>query len=86
MIVNSTNEALNDKNPVSERIHKISGPLLKEEVRQDLQCKKCIFLNILTFILCAQVCKEYFIREYVDNGLIIDKFLLNKKCIECYEY
>ena len=38
MIVNSTNEALNDKNPVSERIHKVAGPLLREEVRYELQC------------------------------------------------
>lgn len=37
VIVNSTNEALNDKNPVSERIHKVAGPLLREEVRQELQ-------------------------------------------------
>ena len=37
--MNSTNEALNDKNPVSERIHKVAGPLLREEVRQELQCK-----------------------------------------------
>lgn len=37
VIINSTNEALNDKNPVSERIHKVAGPLLREEVRQELQ-------------------------------------------------
>lgn len=39
VIINSTNEALNDKNPVSERIHKVAGPLLREEVRQELQCE-----------------------------------------------
>jgi len=37
LIVNSTNEGLNDKNPVSERIHRIAGPLLREEVRSELQ-------------------------------------------------
>ena len=39
LVVNSTNEALNDKNPISERIHRVAGPLLKEEVRNDLVCK-----------------------------------------------
>ena len=36
IIINSTNESLNDKNPISERIHRIAGPLLKEEVRAEL--------------------------------------------------
>lgn len=36
LIVNPTNESLNDKNPLSERIHKSAGPLLKEECRTNL--------------------------------------------------
>ena len=36
LIVNPTNESLNDKNPLSERIHKVAGPLLKEECRTNL--------------------------------------------------
>eukprot|EP00794_Sanderia_malayensis_P002643 gene2643-3060_t len=36
IIVNPTNESLNDKNPLSERIHKRAGALLKEECRNNL--------------------------------------------------
>eukprot|EP00795_Rhopilema_esculentum_P017522 gene17522-9145_t len=36
LIVNPTNESLTDKNPLSERIHKVAGPLLKEECRSNL--------------------------------------------------
>ena len=39
LIVNPTNESLNDKNPLSERIHKSAGPLLKEECRTNLMSK-----------------------------------------------
>jgi len=37
LIVNPTNESLTDKNPLSERIHKVAGPLLREECRNNLQ-------------------------------------------------
>eukprot|EP00794_Sanderia_malayensis_P000669 gene669-1337_t len=36
IIVNPTNESLNDKNPLSERIHKRAGALLREECRNNL--------------------------------------------------
>ena len=36
-IVNSTNEALTDRNPISERIHEMAGPELAAECRQQLQ-------------------------------------------------
>ncbi|GAB6032554.1 hypothetical protein CHUAL_011446 [Chamberlinius hualienensis] len=39
-IVNSTNEALNDRNPLSERISKDAGPQLKNEIQQTVKvCK-----------------------------------------------
>lgn len=37
-IVNTSNESLNDKNPVSENIHQLAGPELKEEL---LKLKGC---------------------------------------------
>ena len=48
LIVNPTNESLTDKNPLSERIHKVAGPLLREECRTTLQSRLLfyIFLGI----------------------------------------
>ncbi|XP_047128491.1 protein GDAP2 homolog isoform X1 [Hydra vulgaris] len=37
IIVNSTNESLNDKNPISERIFKVAGPLLQQEIMIEVQ-------------------------------------------------
>lgn len=31
-IVNTSNESLNDKNPVSDRIHQLAGPELRDEL------------------------------------------------------
>ena len=39
VIVNTTNEALNDKNPMSERIYKVAGYLLRDECRSQLISK-----------------------------------------------
>ena len=50
LIVNPTNESLTDKNPLSERIHKIAGPLLREECRSNLQSKLLIFAEFHLFI------------------------------------
>lgn len=36
-VVNSTNEALNDRNPLSERIFEMAGPELALECREQLQ-------------------------------------------------
>ena len=36
-IVNSTNESLNDKGPLSERIFQMAGPELAQECREQLQ-------------------------------------------------
>lgn len=43
LIVHPTNESLNDKNPLSERIHKGAGPLLKDECRNNLLSKLQIY-------------------------------------------
>ena len=39
-IVNPTNESINDKNPVSEKIFAKAGPDLKKEIRNNLKGKK----------------------------------------------
>ena len=38
-IVNSTNEAMTERNPISDRICARAGPGLKEEIRQGIKGK-----------------------------------------------
>ena len=59
LIVNPTNESLTDKNPLSERIHKVAGPLLREECRNNLQSKSLFYIFLFTFIY---VCMRIYIR------------------------
>ena len=47
-IVNSTNEALNDRNPVSERLLSRAGPELRKELKRTVVSKfKEYFLNLI---------------------------------------
>ena len=53
-IINSTNEAMTDRTPTSERIFSRAGPQLRQEVRTQIKSKclwfsfqKSNFLNVL---------------------------------------
>ena len=53
-IVNSTNESMSERNPVSDRICARAGPALREEIRQEIkgECVDNTCVNkYLTFVI-----------------------------------
>jgi O-acetyl-ADP-ribose deacetylase (regulator of RNase III) len=47
-IVNSTNESLTERNPVSDRICARAGPAFKEEIQQEVKGKWVLGLWLIT--------------------------------------